>query len=374
MLSICSPQLGLSPESNSGGEVHDREILTRLCQQGIIVHSLLPRGRSYLSQDNLKINYTWIRSMVPPHVFNAFVFPYLIKTYLTQGFNLLRVHNPYFVGPAAAIFKKLFPQVPLVLTHHHVEKGINHLIDKIFINKFDHIITVSQYTKKQIIDNFLYPSKKISVAYNGINKCFQPGKKPQNLIKTLNLDGKIILLFLGGFKKRKNPLFLLEVLAKLNNPNICLVFAGMGPLLKSLQLKANKLNLSSQVRFPGFIKEKDKVDYYQLADILLLPSLKEGFGMTLTEAGACAIPAIGSDNSSIREIIIPNRTGYLAKLNDINDWRQKLTRLIQSKSLCQQMGLNAQKHVRNKFSWDKSIKIHLKIFDQLIKNSNLIKQ
>jgi len=374
MLSICSPQLGLSPESNSGGEVHDREILTRLCQQNIIVHSLLPRGRSYPSQDNLKINYAWIRSMVPPHVFNAFVFPYLIKTYLTQGFNLLRVHNPYFVGPAAVIFKKLFPQVPLVLTHHHVEKGINHLIDKIFINKFDHIITVSQYTKKQIIDNFLYPSKKISVAYNGINNCFQPGLKSKNLVQKLGLEDKVVLLFLGGLKVRKNPQFLLDVLVAINNPDVCLIFAGTGPLLKRLKIKTIKLGLESQVRFTGFISESEKSQYYQLADILLLPSLEEGFGMTLTEAGACSIPVIGSNNSSIKEIIVSGKTGYLAKTNDIHDWVQKLIQLIKSKTFRQQMGKSAQKHVRNKFSWDKSIKIHLKIFDQLIKNSNLIKQ
>ncbi len=367
MLSICSPQLGLSPESNSGGEVYDREVITRLCQKNIKIHTLLPRGRRYPQHDNLIVKHALIRSMVPPHIYNFFVLPYLLKTYLINRFDLLRVHNPYFIGPAAVSFKKLFPQVPLIASYLHLEEGINYLIDKQIIKNFNHIITISQSTKAEIIDQFNYPKSKISVAYPGVDKKFQPGPKPQDLINQYKLKNKTILLFLGGLKKRKNLNFLLKVFSQLKQPKTSLIIAGTGPLLSQLKLKASSLGIVSQVHFPGFIPESDKLKYYQLANILLLPSLKEGFGMTITEAAACAIPAIGADHFSIKEIIQSGKTGFLAQPENLNDWNQKLIQLIKSKSLRQKMGQSAQKHIRQKFSWRKNINTHLKIFNQLSK-------
>lgn len=367
MLSLCSPQLGLSPESNSGGEIYDREIISRLCQKGIMIYSLLPKKRQFPPHPGLKVSHAPIKSIVPPHVFNLFVLPYLISRYRRHRFDLIRVHNPYFIGPAAVIFKKLFPHVPVVASYLHLEEGINHLIDKSVVNHFDHIIAISQNTKNEIISRLHYPAEKISVAYPGIDRKFQPGSKSPKLIKQFKLENKTILLFLGGLKSRKNPFFLLDLLSKINQPDVCLIFAGSGPLKKALQRQTKILALSSQVRFTEFIPEKDKLDYYRLADILLLPSIKEGFGMTITEAAACRIPAIGADNSSIREVIINGKTGFLAASNSLPDWSNKLIQLIKSAALRRQMGTVAQRHVRSKFSWEKNITVHLKVFKKLTK-------
>ncbi|MCX6816715.1 MAG: glycosyltransferase family 4 protein [Candidatus Beckwithbacteria bacterium] len=364
-LKICSPELGLSPESNSGGEVYDREVINRLCQAGVKVFSLLPKNRPYLKHKNLTVAYAPIKPMFPPHVFSAFVLPYLIKTYKAEKFDILRVHNPYFVGPAASVFKKLYPQVPVIATYHHLEEGINHLIDKIVIRNFDHLIAVSHFTKNEIITRLNYPEEKISVIYDGVGKEFQPGPKPQKLIDHWDLAGNFVILFVGGLKQRKNPAFLLTVLDKIGNKNTVLIYAGTGPLEKSLKLQVQNLGLTDRVKFTGFVPESDKVLLYRLADILVLPSSKEGFGMTLTEAGACGIPVIGNNNSSIREIIQDGQTGFLAKPGDVNDWVEKILQLIKSPDLRQKMGKIALKYVINKFTWRKNIKTQLKIFNQL---------
>ena len=355
-MQICSPQLGLSPESNSGGEVYDREVLTRLCQKGIKIHTFLPKGRSHPQYDNLFAKHALIRPMIPPHTFNAFVLPYLIKTYLLHRFDILRVHNPYFVGPAALAFKALFPKVPVVLSHLHTEPGFNGFIDAFTLKKYNHIITISKSTKQQLNQNYGYSKSRITVAYPGVDKRFKPSKSTHQ---------QLTLLFLGGFKQRKNPQFLLKLLAKLNNKNIKLVLAGTGPLLGELKNLTQTFNLTNQVEFTGFVKEQDKVKNYQQADILLLPSLKEGFGMTITEAAACGIPSIGADHYSIKEIIKDQKTGLLAKPNDLKDWSQKLIQLIKAPSLRQKMGDNARKHVLKTFSWDSNIDKHIKLFKQL---------
>lgn len=340
---ICSPQLGLNPQSNSGGEVYDREVVARLCQQGIRILTLLPKNRPYLPHKNLKVGYAPIKTMYPPHLFSVFVLPYLIRAYKQYKFDLLRVHNPYFIGPAAAVFKKIYPRVPIVGSFLHLEK-------RWLIGKYDHIITISQSTKKEIIETLNYPSEKISVAYPGVDRRFKPGEKKSK---------KFTIMFVGGLKQRKDPEFMLQVIAKLNRPEVEMVFAGDGPL-------RNKLT-GHQVKVTGFINENDKPALYHQADVVVLPSVKEGFGMTLIEAGACGLPVVGNDTWSIPEIINDGVTGFLAHAEDVNDWAEKLTRLIKDNKLCRTMGLAARDYVKSKFTWENNIKVHLKVYENLIR-------
>lgn len=347
-LSICSPQLGLSPESNSGGEVYDREVINRLCDRGVKVFTLLPKGRSFTPNKNLHISYAPIQSMYPPHIFSAFGLPYLIKTYQKEKFDILRVHNPYFIGPATLVFKKLFPDVPVIASWLHLE-------NKRLWAKFDHIITISKATKNEIIETLNYPSEKITVAYPGVDDRFQPGNLPK--AKTFRRAG-FTIMFVGGLKARKNPQFLIKVLEKLNNPQVKLIFAGSGPLADRLK--------HPQAEITGYIPEKDKPNLYHQADVVVLPSIKEGFGMTLAEAGASGIPVIGNNHSSIPEIIQDGKTGFLAKTNDVSDWVNKLLQLIKSPQLCHQMGQNGQKFIRSQFTWEKNINTHLKVYENFI--------
>lgn len=340
---ICSPQLGLNPESNSGGEVYDREVIHRLCQKGIKILTLLPKNRPYLPHKNLVVKYAPIKIMYPPHVFSAFVLPYLIKTYRQTRFDILRVHNPYFVGPAAAVFKKLFPHVPVVASVLHLE-------NRWMFHKFDRIITISKSTKKEIIETMHYPSEKISVAYPGVDSRFQPGRQRSD---------KITIMFVGGLKPRKNPEFLLQVMAKINRPDVELVFAGDGPLKRKL--------IGKGVRVTGFIAEKDKPEIYHRADVVVLPSVKEGFGMTLVEAGASGLPVVGNDSWSIPEIIQNGKTGFLAEPGNVDDWAEKLIQLIKSDNLRRKMGQAARVWVTKQFTWEKNISTHLKVYENLIR-------
>jgi len=339
---ICSPQLGLAPESNSGGEVYDREVINRLCQKGVKVLTLLPKNRPYLFHQNLFVEQAPIKTMLPPHIFSVFVLPYLIQTYRREKFDLLRVHNPYFIGPAAAIFKKICPKVPVV-------GSVLHLEDHKFIGNYDHIITISKSTKKEIIESLNYPSEKITVVYPGVDQRFKPGKKKSR---------KFTIMFVGGLKPRKNPEFLLRVLAKINRPDVELVFAGDGPLKSKLKGK--------NVRVTGFITEKEKPRFYHQADVVVLPSIKEGFGMTLVEAGASGLPVVGNNCWSIPEIIKDGVTGFLAESENEADWAQKLIQLIKSPSLCQKLGAAGRWQALTKFTWDKNIAIQLKVYENLV--------
>lgn len=367
-LTICSPELGISPESNSGGEVYDREVLWHLAKKGIKVLTLLPKNRPFPRHEKLLVEYAPIKPIFPPYLFNFFVFLYLLKTIKERPFDILRVHSPYFVGPAAILFKKLYPKIPVVASYLHLEENsvLQPLLDKIIINRFDHIITISQFSKKEIIKRYGLSPAKISVAYPGIEVKFQPQRKSQQLCRKYKLENKKGLLFLGGLKKRKNPLFLLEVFKNIKDKQAVLVVAGEGPSKKKMLSETKRLGIENRVVFVGFVDEAEKVKFYNLADIVLLPSLKEGFGMIAAEAAACGKIVIASNNSSLPEVIADKKTGFLAETNNINDWVSKIKILLKSKSLRREIDAQAQKYVRQKFSWNKNAEKHIQVFEKLL--------
>jgi len=369
MISICSPELGISPESNSGGEVYDREVIIQLAKKEVAINVLLPNKKPYPAVKNLTVDYAPIKSIFPPYFYNFLVFPYLFSCYRRKKFDILRIHNPYFVGLGAVLFKKFYPHVPLFASYFHLEETnlFQSFLDQILIKKFDCLVTISEFTKKEIIKKYKVSKQKIIVAYPGIDLKFKPKEKDKKLLKRYNLKEKKVLLFLGGLKKRKNPLFLLEILKSLKDERVILLIAGEGVLKQIMIAKCRELNLLNKVIFTGFVKEKLKVNYYNLADIVLLPSLKEGFGMIAAEAGACGKVVIASNNSALPEVIKQGKTGFLAETENVNDWLKKINLILNNQVLRQKMERAAIKYVREKFSWEKNAQIHLKVFNNLLR-------
>ena len=369
MLTICSPQLGISPETSSGGEVYDREILVHLVKLGAKILILLPKGRNYPKiTKNFEITFASIKLIFPPYIFNFLVLPYLFKIYKKAMFQILRVHSPYFVGPAAVIFKFFHPEVKLVAQYYHLENNnlIFDLINRVIIKKFDLIITISAATKKEIIKKYRVTSAKILVTYPGLDNKFKPEEKDKKLLQKLNLKNKSVLLFLAGLKFRKNPQFLLDVLKKIKDQNIILLIAGSGQAEFFLKFKAKILGLSKQIRFLGFVPEIDKVKFYNLADLFLLPSKKEGFGMIVSEAAACAVPAIVANTSSLPEVVINGETGFVLPLKP-ELWTEKISLLIKDKKLREKLGQNARNFALKDFSWEETAKKQLAAFERLLR-------
>ena len=107
-MKVCSPQLGLSPNSDLGGEVHDHFILQGLANRGHKIFVFLPKDKDYQHNKNIVVSRAPFKH-IPAITFNLLIIPYLFKTYRKEKFDILRVHNPYFVGLGALFFKFFHP-------------------------------------------------------------------------------------------------------------------------------------------------------------------------------------------------------------------------------------------------------------------------
>ncbi len=370
MIKICSPQLGLFTDSQLGGEVHDVQLISKLCKKGVIFNVLLPRNKSYPKLKNLNTFFLPFSHVFPPHLFNILALPYIISQYKRDKFNILRIHSPYFLGIAAWVTKKLFPNIRIVTTIHLREDrtDLDWILAKT-VHVYDHIFTVSEYLKEWVVGRYKISPKKITVIYNGVEESLKPKQKNRDLIAKYGLENKKILLNIGSLIDRKNVLFLINLMKLLiqKNKNLKLIICGSGALKKELQSKINEGKLNDFVLLLDPVFRTEKNEIFNLADIFLFPSKNEGFGLVAGEAMTCGIPVVGANNTSIPEVVIDNKTGFLAKTSDLIDWEKKLDLLIDSPELRDKMGKSGRKFSMKNFTWDKVANKTLKIYEELSK-------
>jgi glycosyltransferase involved in cell wall biosynthesis len=138
-----------------------------------------------------------------------------------------------------------------------------------------------------------------------------------------------IVLFLGTLEPRKNLVTLIEAFARTEavQRGTCLIIAGgKGWYYREIFQRVEDLDLSSVVRFTGFVHDAELPLWYNAATVFAYPSLYEGFGMPLLEAMACGTPVIGSDTSCMPEVV--GNAGLLVAPRDVAGLAASLDRLL----------------------------------------------
>lgn len=361
---ICSPQLGLSPKSILGGEVFDREILLGLAKKGIKIEIILPAGKQHDKNiKNWNITYLPI-SHFPALLGNLLYLPYLLLLYKRTKFEILRIHQPQYLGLGALVFKLLHRNVKLIATYHQFPETKFVFLSKYINNFWDHIICDSENVKNKIINTYNIGVSKITVVHNGVPSYLKPQKKDQRLVKELGVKNKTVLLFMGLFIERKNPLFLIDVVKTLvdKNENVLLIFWGEGPLKQEMIRTIEKCKLKKQILFqkPIFGKRKNKI--HNLADIFVHPAQDEGFALAPLEAMACAKPIIATRGWSAAEMITDGVNGYLASSQ--KEWVSAIKQL-KNETKRHQIGKNSFQKFRKEFQWKYALNKHFVILSNL---------
>ena len=370
---ICSPHVGLSPYSNQGGEVYEREILKHLASLGAEIEILLPEGKEYekgipnwrVTEIPVSRGYTWYGS---PFLF----FSPLRRIWKERGFDVLRVHSLRNVGTAAYVFKAWNRlRVPLVSHHHHIEddEGMIQMIDRFVLNRSGLVITVSRFSKEQLMSRMGVNPEKVDYVYDGIEEKYVPLPPDEQLVDKYGLKGRKVLLFLSALHPRKNAGFLLDVfceIVRLKGDTVRLMVVGGGSELERLKDKAEKLGIAGKVIFAGYVPEEEKVKYYNLAHCFVFPSKLEGFGLVVGEAMSCAKPVVASKTASLPEVVDDGVTGFLSDLDRKEDFVKKILLLLDDEGLAKKMGIEARRKVDESFRWPIAARKVLAIYERLV--------
>lgn len=195
--------------------------------------------------------------------------------------------------------------------------------------------------------------KKIGIAAHPIFYEELP-KKDCGYLCEISRKADSYIMVIGRLEKEKYPEEMIEafeVAKKLVNKDIVLIFAGDGPLRKSLIEKAKKCYLEDSVFLPGNLDRKSLKLALTTCDAVLAPCT----GFALIEAALCASPIIAYEWEWHKEIIENEKTGIMAKMRDPVDMGEKLAIIIEDKGFARMLGRNARKFCKNSFSRKKAI-------------------
>jgi glycosyltransferase involved in cell wall biosynthesis len=160
-------------------------------------------------------------------------------------------------------------------------------------------------------------------------------------------DGTVAL-FCAKLQLWKGPMDLLEAFARANVPNSYLVFAGDGPERSILERRAAQLGLADRVRFLGFLNQSQLPSAYRAADLFVLPSLFEPFGLVVNEAMLCGLPVAVSDRVGARfDLVRPEENGYVFPAGDVEALAAILNELLLDATKRARLGAAARQRMES---------------------------
>lgn len=234
----------------------------------------------------------------------------------------------------------------------------------------DHIITISQFSKKDIVKNFKVPASKITVAYPGYGeKLYKPVKDREGIERVkekYKINGDYVI-FVGTVQPRKNIKRLIEAVGRIEGLNLVVVgkIGGLGKkgwMNEDIVNFPKELNVEKRVIFTDFIDEKDLLYLLNGARVFALPSLWEGFGIPVVDAMACGVPVVASDVSSLPEVV--GSAGLLVKPTSVDQIEHAIRLIISDKRIRERLSKAALKQAQ-KFSWLKMTKQVIKQLENI---------
>ena len=286
-----------------------------------------------------------------------------------EDFDIIHCHDWMTFG--AGIRAKRKKSRPLVLHVHATEldrTGGHQVNQHVYdlerngMQKADKILAVSNFTKNKIMAHYNIPSEKIKVVHNAVDFSEYVHNENFEIKKTDK-----VVLFLGRITLQKGPDYFVYAAKKVleHEKNVKFVIAGSGDMEAFIIEKAAELGIADKVLFAGFLNQEDVDRAYKMADVYVMPSVSEPFGITALEAMKNKAPIIVSKQSGVSEIV-----KHCLKVDfwDVNELSNKIISLLRYKPLHETLKDNAYFEVK-KFNWDIPAQKCIDVYNQLISKS-----
>ena len=336
-----------------GAEVHLEEILRRLVTYGHRV-TLVCSGWPGCAEEEMVEGIRIIRRG-RRHYFNLVV-PFLLRDLvarekfdiLVEDINKIPFYTPWYLNLNTLV---VIPHLFATTVFQEINPVIGsyiYLAEKPLLSVYGrfHFNVISESTADDIIARGL-PREQMSVIHCGIDRatfCPDPAVAKYD---------QPTILYLGRIKKYKSVhhLILAFKTVKAQIPEARLMVVGAGDYLPSLEKLARSLDLSSDVEFPGFVSVAEKLDRLRRSHVCVLPSVREGWGLTNIEANAVGTTVVAADSPGLRDSVRDGETGFLYEYGNTNQLAERLLRILQNADLRQKLETGGLAWAEQ-FSWD----------------------
>jgi glycosyltransferase involved in cell wall biosynthesis len=290
----------------------------------------------------------------------------------TEEFDIVHAHD-WMTYPAGIVVSAI-TGTPLVVHVHSTEfdrsgEHVNQMIydiERQGMERAHKVIAVSYYTRSIIISRYGISGDKVEVVHNGVerNNNNNNNNNDWSLDETgIKKDEKIVL-FLGRITMQKGPEYFLRAAQKVLEvmDNVKFVMAGSGDLMHSAVEMAAELGIGHKVLFTGFLRGEDVQRIYKMADLYVMPSVSEPFGIAPLEALNHDVPVIISKQSGVSEVLT-----HALKVDfwDVNEIANKIIAVLKYPPLQITLRNYGGSEVR-KLRWKDSAAKCLKIYEEML--------
>jgi len=285
-----------------------------------------------------------------------------------ETFDLIHCHD--WMTYLAGIEAKKVSKKPLVMHVHatefdrtgdHPNQAV-YDIERMGMHAADLIIAVSNFTKNKIVEHYGISSEKVFVVHNAVEfKSF-----PDTEEFKIKSQDKIVL-FLGRITLQKGPDYFLDAAKKVleNEKNIKFIIAGSGDMEVDMIERAARLGIAQHVLFTGFLRGDDIDRAYKMADLYVMPSVSEPFGITPLEAMRNGTPVIISKQSGVSEVI---KNCLKVDFWDIDEMASKIIAVLKYNALHHCLKEHGLIEIK-KISWNDSAKKCIDVYKKVLSSS-----
>lgn len=293
-----------------------------------------------------------------------------VRLALKEDFDVIHAHDwmTYQAGIAVAAMSGK----PLVVHVHSTEfdrsgENVNQRIydiERRGMHGADKIIAVSYLTKNIIISRYGVKGDKVEVVYNGVER---NGDNPNGLMKNISgiRKNEKIVLFLGRITMQKGPEYFLDAAKKVLDvlDNVKFVMAGSGDMMHRIIEMAAAMGIGHKVLFTGFLRGDDLQQIYKLADLYVMPSVSEPFGIAPLEALNYDVPVLISKQSGVSEVLT-----HVLKVDfwDTNEMANKIIAVLKYPPLQMTLREHGNFEVR-KLKWEDAAVKCSRVYNDVIR-------
>jgi glycosyltransferase involved in cell wall biosynthesis len=299
--------------------------------------------------------------------------------------DIVHTHMGNLPAPLVAYWYARSKGIPLVTTYHNdctcdfgsaVRRFCVYLTDRLFydmvLSGSDRIIGLSEQSVEQSEHLERY-AENVTVVRNGIDlRELEVACRKDECRRTLGLPrDATVILFVGALLPIKGLDILLEAMQRVlvACPEAYLVIVGDGAFRAEFQARVPVLGIEGNTIFTGPVYGKRKAMYFNAADIFVLPSISEAFGLVLLEASACGLPLVVSALKSLQAIVRDGYNGLYVNTGDYVDLAEKLIYLVRNADVRHAMGECAREALADRYydySWERNAELTEQVYREVL--------
>jgi len=374
-------KIGITVYPTYGGSgIVGSELGRELALRGHDVHFISSALPTRLTELNDRVHFHEVEMMSYP-LFEHQPYTLALSTKMmtvarAENLDLLHVHYaiPHSISAILAR-ESLKPKryLPVITTLHGTDITLvgadrSYLpITRYGLQQSDGVTAVSKFLKQATIETFDFDEIEVIPNFICPNHYRRDDDLP--LLRELAPNDEKLLVHVSNFRAVKRPADCVEIFAKVlqKEINSRLVMVGDGPELSAVRHRARQLDVLEKTEFVG--KQAKIADYLAVADVFLLPSEEESFGLAALEAQACEVPVVATRVGGLPEVVADKESGFLSDIGDTEKMADDVIKVLSDEELHRAFGMRGRELAIARYSSELVIPQYIKFYEKILSQS-----